>query len=484
MTEYKLFAQRVGLVGITNLIFSLRGLILIPILTKTLGADAYGIWSVIMVTISLLSPLALLGLTSAMIRFLAAEKDKRKIQEGFYSVISVVFFAGLILSLIVFLLADSFAITILKDISAAPLIKIASVVILLQALDLASLEFFRAFGRMKKYSGLMLLQTVAEVGFVAYFVLAGFGLFGAVISLVISRGIVLLIGASYIFKEIGFRLPKFYGLWDYLKFGLPLVPTAMLGWITSSSDRYLIGFFSSSQMVGIYSAAYNIGMMIGFFGAPLQIILFPTISKLYEEGKEQEMKTYLAYSLKYFLLFTIPSLFGLCILSRQILLIMTRPEFVAQGSLVLPIVAVGALFSGLYGAIFAWILIVAKRTRLIFVLVSFSALINLFLNILFIPVYGIIAAAITTLIAYFILFSLTTYFSREYIKFKVPYDFIGKSVFTSLVMSLVLCWINPAGVFYVGLMILVGAGVYFGVLVLLKGFGKEEVGFLKGIFKI
>jgi O-antigen/teichoic acid export membrane protein len=43
MTEYKLFAQRVGLVGITNAIVSLRGLILIPILTKTLGAEGYGI---------------------------------------------------------------------------------------------------------------------------------------------------------------------------------------------------------------------------------------------------------------------------------------------------------------------------------------------------------------------------------------------------------------------------------------------------------
>ena len=127
-----------------------------------------------------------------MIRFLAAEKDKTKIQEGFYSVISVVFFAGLVLSLIVFLLADSFAITILKDISAAPLIKIASVVILLQALDLASLEFSRTFGRMKKYSGLMLLQTFAEVGFVAYFVLAGQGLDCSVLlSLIISRRIVL-----------------------------------------------------------------------------------------------------------------------------------------------------------------------------------------------------------------------------------------------------------------------------------------------------
>ena len=479
MTEYKLFAQRVGLVGITNLIFSLRGLILIPILTKTLGADAYGIWSIIMVTISLLSPLALLGLTSAMIRFLAAEKDKRKIQEGFYSVISVVFFAGLLLSLIVFLLADSFAITILKDVSAAPLIKIASVVILLQALDLASLEFFRTFGRMKKYSGLMLLQTFAEVGFVAYFVLSGFGLLGAVVSLLISRGIVLLFGASFIFKEIGFRLPKFYGLKDYLKFGLPLVPAALLGWITSSSDRYLIGFFSSPQMVGIYSAAYNIGAIISFFGAPLQIILFPIISKLYEEGKDKEMKTYLAYSLKYFLLFAIPAIFGLSVLSRQLLLIMTSPEFVAQGAVILPIVAVGTLFFGLYGCIFIFILIVEKRTKLIFALVSLSAMINLFLNILFIPVYGITAAAITTLIAYFILIALTVYFSRGRIKFEVPYAFIGKSVLASLVMSLVLYWVNPAGVFYVGLMILVGAGVYFSVLILMKGFGKVEVEFLR-----
>ena len=482
MNEYKLFAQRVGLVGIVNFIVSLRGLILIPILTKTLGADAYGIWSIIIVTISLLSPLALMGLTTAMIRFLAAEKDKRSIQEGFYSVIFIVFFIGSVLSLAVFLLADSFAITILKDISAAPLIRIASVVIILQALDLASLEFFRAFGRMKKYSGLMLLQTVAEVGFVAYFVLSGFGLFGAVVSLLISRGITLLFGVSFVFKEIGFRLPKFYGLKGYLKFGLPLVPTALLGWITSSSDRYLIGFFSSSQMVGIYSAAYNIGAIVGFFGVPLQIILFPTISKLYEEGKDQEMKTYLAYSLKYFLLFTIPSIFGLCILSKQIVLIMTRPEFVAQGTQVLPIVAVGALFYGLYGAIFAWILIVAKRTRLVFVLVSLSAAMNLVLNVIFIPDYGIIAAAITTLIAYLALLSFTIYFSRQYIKFEIPYDFIGKSVLASLVMTSVLYWVNPTGVFYVGLMILVGVGVYFGVLVLLKGFGKEEVGFLKGIF--
>ena len=49
--------------------------------------------------------------------------------------------------------------------------------------------------------------------------------------------------------------------------------------------------------------------------------------------------------------------------------------------------------------------------------------------------------------------------------------------------SLVSYWVNPAGIFYVGLMILGCTGVYFSVLILVKGFGREEVGFLKSFVK-
>lgn len=86
MSEYKLFAQRVGLVGIANLIVSLRGLILLHILTKTIGTDLYGVWTQILVTISLLMSLGLLGLNTAKIRFFAGEKDKNKIGQDFYAV--------------------------------------------------------------------------------------------------------------------------------------------------------------------------------------------------------------------------------------------------------------------------------------------------------------------------------------------------------------------------------------------------------------
>lgn len=67
--------------------------------------------------------------------------------------------------------------------------------------------------------------------------------------------------------------------------------------------------------------------------------------------------------------------------------------------------------------------------------------------------------AVTTFIAYVILTALTVFFLREHIKFKVPYGFIGKSVWASLIMALILYWVNPAGVVYVGVMILVGAWI-------------------------
>jgi len=86
MTEYKLFAQRVGLVGIVNIIVSLRGLILLPILTKTIGTEFIWCLTQILVTISLLVPIGLLGLITAMIRFFAGEKDKNKIRQDFYAV--------------------------------------------------------------------------------------------------------------------------------------------------------------------------------------------------------------------------------------------------------------------------------------------------------------------------------------------------------------------------------------------------------------
>jgi O-antigen/teichoic acid export membrane protein len=95
MEKYALTVQRIGLVAITNLLVALSGVILLPILTKTLPITSYGTWALILVTIGLLPVLTSLGLRQTMVRFLAASKDKHQIREVFYSLAFVVFAAAL-----------------------------------------------------------------------------------------------------------------------------------------------------------------------------------------------------------------------------------------------------------------------------------------------------------------------------------------------------------------------------------------------------
>jgi len=61
MAQYRKFVQDIGILGASNFIVSLRGLILLPILTKFLGPEKYGIWIQLSITLTLLTPFIVMG---------------------------------------------------------------------------------------------------------------------------------------------------------------------------------------------------------------------------------------------------------------------------------------------------------------------------------------------------------------------------------------------------------------------------------------
>ena len=81
MSVYKKFTKYVTLIGLINITGQLKGIIVLPIITKLLGAMDFGIWTQLRVTVNLLTPFILLDLPSSIVRFLAAEKNKEEIQE-------------------------------------------------------------------------------------------------------------------------------------------------------------------------------------------------------------------------------------------------------------------------------------------------------------------------------------------------------------------------------------------------------------------
>ena len=481
MTSYKKFTKDVGLAGIAQLVSSLKGLILLPILTKTLGAESYGIWALILATVSLLMPLALLQLGFAMTRFLAAEKDKAKISKGFSSIFAASSFTAFVLSFLIFILAEPLAVAVFGGADAASFVKLAAFLVLLMTLDQVIIEYFVAFRQMERYAVFRILQTIGEIALIGYLVLSGYGLFGAIVSLLVVKAIVFAAGFLVVGREVRISKPSVAVIKSYLAFSLPLLPTMLCIWIVNLSDRYVIGYFMNIEAVGIYSAAYGLGSLVALFFAPISTVLLPTITNLYENDKIQELKTHLKYSLKFYLMFAIPSLFGLSILSKSLLRTLTTSEFVS-GYLIVSIVALAIILFNC-SSVSMNVVVLHKKTKLVGTIYAISASINMAMNIILVPIIGILGAAIATLMTFAAHLSVVSIIGFRRLPFDIDVKFIIKSVISSGVMGLIILKLSPVGAVNILISVGVATVIYFGVLILLKGFTKEEYMFLKDIAK-
>ena len=478
--SYQRFARDVAIIGITQVLTSLGGFILLPLITKTLGAYDYGIWAQISITISLLTPMALLGLSMALVRFLSAEKDPERIREGLYSIIVFVLFTGSGISFLVLLLSDPLAVSVFGDITTSPYIKAGSFLILLSALNQLALFYFRISQQTRTFAIFTIFRVFGQLFLVLALLLSGFGVMGVILAHLTVDAALFVVAMVRIITQVGFALPKFTYLTEYLRYSLPLTPNSLIRWITDSSDRYLIGFFLGVGSVGIYSAAYAIGNLVQLFISPIQFILFPTLSKLYDEGKSNDVKVYLSYSMKYFLFIAIPAVFGLTVLSKPLLEIFTSPEFV-PGSSVIPFIALAGLMAGVFQIVIN-ITHLVKKTQFNLVIHVIAAVINVILNVLLIPMIGILGAAIATTLSYLVMVIICTIVSFRYITFNLHWDFIIKSVAASGIMAGGIIFMQPAGFTLLIMAIIFGVLTYvFCMIVLFKSFNSREIEIFKNI---
>lgn len=470
--SHKKFIKDIGIFGITQIAGTISGFITLPIITKLLGVKSYGIWSQMSVTITLISIVALLGLPYTLIRFLAGENDKRKIQDGVWSVATIVFCCSLIIALLLIIFADPIA----KFFNCEKiLIYLLAFIALFDYLSQVFYNAIRAFQKIGVFSSFFTFQELGETALIIIFIYSGFGLTGTIAAVLITRFIICLGTGIYIISKIGLSTPRFLRIKEYLSFGLPGVPDAISHWIIQSSDRYIIGFFLGTLFVGYYSPAYVIGFfVINLLVSPFGFMLPAILSKYYDENKTDEVKTYLRYSLKYFLLFAIPAVFGLSVLSKQLLSIITTPEIANNAHLIMPLVAISMIPMGI-NAIVVQIISITKKTKAGAVITIIAALLNLGLNFILIPKFGIMGAALTTFIAYAFICTATWVYASKFFVFNPDWQTISKSIAASIVMSLGVYWLHPLGLYRTLFAIASGALTYGILMFLLKSFNQQEI---------
>ncbi|MBN1324543.1 MAG: polysaccharide biosynthesis C-terminal domain-containing protein [Methanotrichaceae archaeon] len=480
MSGYRIFAQRVGLVGVTNLLVSLSGMVFLPILTKGLPIEDYGLWVQINVTLALVPGIINLGLPNSMVRFLAATTDKGEIKEGFYSIFAIILFMGGIFALILYLLAKPVA-EILFD-GRSDIIKLLSPLLFLECLYGLLVNYLRTFQKIKMYSVFVSLRTILNMLLVSCFVLAGYGLEGAVLGLLASSTSVSAALIVQVVREIGIHLPNFTHTREHLAFGLPTVPSTLSSWMVESSDRYIIGILLGSAFVGYYSPGYVLGNLIFALMSPLFFMLPMVLYQQYDQSSYEGVTSIIKDSLRCLLGLAIPAAAGVSLLSWPILDLLTTPEIASRGYLITPFVAISAIFFGCY-AIAGQVLVLEKRTGVIGAIWTVAAAANVGLNLLLIPSMGIIGAAFSTTMAYIGAFALTAHYSNRYIKLEVEATFLAKCLASSALMGLLILLLKPEGAFALASAVIIGAGTYLAAMLLLKGICKNDLASLIGILR-
>ena len=478
MSEYVRFIQRIGLVGLTNILISLSSLIFIPIITKSFTTAEYGMWAQVNTTIALVPNIANLGLPYTMVRFLSAEKDKQKIKDSFYPMITLTFISTLIICLLFIVFGNSIANALFNG--SMQVLYITTAISFFACMNLMLISYFRTFQQMKRYSLFLVLQSYIGVFVSIYLTYAGYNIETVVLGLLTGYVSVFIMMAFLIVRYLGIGLGKWSNLKEQLAFAIPTIPSNVSSWVVDSSDKYVIGILIGSVAVGCYSPGYALGSILLMFLSPFAVLLPAILPEHYEKGNIDEVDKYLSYSMKYYLLLTVPAAVGMSVLSKPLLYIITTPEIALGGYMVTPFVCLGAIFMGMYG-ITNNILILEKNTMILGKLWIIVAISNIALNIVLVPYLNILGAAIATLICYILAFAVTAIASKK--TMRLPFDMkeMLKIIAASGIMGIIVHMMNPNGIINVLISILLGVIIYFAIIFILKGITRKEIAIFKDL---
>lgn len=214
----------------------------------------------------------------------------------------------------------------------------------------------------------------------------------------------LLVGTPFFFVQL--RKGKVFfskKYWKYaLKFNIPLIPHYLSQSVLSGADKIMIEKIIGKAEAGIYGLAYSVSQVMTLFNTALMATMSPWMYQKMKDKKEKDIS-----NISYISLAGIALLNLLLIIMAPEAIFIFAPESYYEAIYVIPPVAMSCYFTFLYD-LFAKFEFYYEKTKTISLATMICAGANIVLNAIFIPKYGYLAAAYTTLVCY-ILYSIFHY---------------------------------------------------------------------------
>jgi O-antigen/teichoic acid export membrane protein len=416
----------------------LTGIITVPIVTRLFPPAVFGNYALVMANVTILNSAILTGIGSCLLRFLP-ERTSDPRREG--ELLSTIFTLAIALSVIVSAvgLIGLHLLGPRIGMDSGNLMAVGFVLFATNGIFALVSLVLRSAGKAGLYSTIQLVSGYGGLAFGLLLVLVfHFGIRGLLIGNVLAGllGISLAWPVAMRGKRVRPWALSKPVLREILGFAFFVSMGNAAYWLLSSSDRWLLRIFRGANDVGLYSASYDITgkttqMGIIAFGLALQPLSISTW-----EGRGREATEHLLTdSTRTYVVVMLPAAIGLSLLARPLISLIATASYVG-GARIIPFVALSMFLFGLLD-IAGRGLTLSKRPDIEARNLLLAGVTNVSLNLLLIPRFGIMAAALSALCGYVVLLALHVASVRRYVTWRFPWASFARVSLACGVMALV-----------------------------------------------
>lgn len=423
--KYKKLLSDTLLFSISNFGSKVLVFLLVPLYTNILSTEEYGTVDLIISMVNLLVPVMTLLIAEAGLRF-AFDKNVDKNQ---------VLTAGLLFSIIstavLFFLKP--AVNYLNGTISDYWYYLLVIYFLFATSSFLS-NYIRGIDKTKLFALKGIVYTLSLVTTNILFLLVfKWGMKGYIYAFILTEVITvvfMLLGGKIInnFKP-SFNITLYKQM---LKYSIPMIPSTISWWIMNVSSKYIITEYLGLSQNGIYSVAYKIPSILSLL---TNLFIQAWQISAIQNHEEKDNNNFIKNVYQYYFIISIALSSGLILFSKIMGYILYAKEYFIAWTIV-PILIVAYNFSGMSGFL-ASVYSAEKKTGMLFYSTVFGAIANIVLNILLIPRFGIMTAAYSTLIGFFITWLIRIIHVQTLIKIELNYIKLIISLILLTVQSIV-----------------------------------------------
>ena len=450
--------------GGTRIIELILAFIIIGILTRYLGRESFGEYSIILAFLFIFNVLADFGLYSIVVREISKPgADEKKIASNAFT---IRFLIGFLIFISAFFIACLFP----YDIIVKQGILIGAFGFWFLSMGQVLMGVFQKYLRMDKVAFAELASRIIQVILILWFVKLGFGLLFIICALTISSFAYFILVFIFVQKHICVRFQFDFAFWKkILRQSWTLAISAILCMIYFKLDAIFLSVMKSEGDVGIYGLSYKILESIIFFPTMFVGLVMPLLSK-YAFSDLEKFKGVFQRSLDFLLITAVPLAIGTLFLSPKIIFLLSGGGF-EESVLVLNILIFACAMIFL-GALFSNVIIARNLQKKLAKIYLAGAVVNIIANFIFIPKYSFYGAAGTTLFTEALVTVLMLAIIFKSLQYLPSFKIFFKAIFASIIMALPLYFFQEQNLF---ILFPLAVGIYFLILYLIKGISKEDI---------